>query len=70
MFEVTTSFCAAYFFINLIHMTKIFIFLHQLRILAAYLDVPRNVALADETASLLVHTTLDGLDPPAEEVTL
>jgi hypothetical protein len=31
------------------------------------LDVPRNVALADEIVALLVHTTvLDSLDPGVE----
>jgi len=70
MWKVILSLCAACVFINLVHMTQFFIFLHKIQNMPdANLDVPGTAALVDETVVLFVHTTLlDDLDLHVEEV--
>jgi hypothetical protein len=70
MWKVIPFLCADCVFIDLVHMTQFFIFLHEFRIcFDANLDVPGTVSLANEIVALLVHTTLlDNLDLHVEEV--
>jgi len=68
MWKVIPFLFAVCFFINLVHMTQFFIFLHKFgNMLDANLDVPGTITLSDEIVALRVHMTLlDDLD--VEEV--